>query len=121
PRDAAHKSMDEVGAALVAIVLVLVAVFVPAAFVTGISGQFYRQFALTITSATVISLIVSLTLSPSMCALFLRPHGEHAPRWRERPIRGFFNIFNVGYDAFASAYGFIVKRVVRMVTIMLLV
>jgi hydrophobe/amphiphile efflux-1 (HAE1) family protein len=121
PRDAAHKSMDEVGAALVAIVLVLAAVFVPAAFVTGISGQFYRQFALTITSATVISLIVSLTLSPAMCALFLRPHSTHAPRWWERPVRGFFNIFNVGYDAFAGAYGFIARRVVRIVTIMLIV
>jgi hydrophobe/amphiphile efflux-1 (HAE1) family protein len=119
PREAAHKSMDEVGAALVAIVLVLAAVFVPAAFVTGISGQFYRQFALTITSATVISLIVSLTLSPAMCAIFLRPHSHHAPRWWERPIRGFFGAFNVGYDVFARAYGFIAGRVVRIVTIML--
>ena len=119
PREAAHKSMDEVGAALVAIVLVLAAVFVPAAFVTGISGQFYRQFALTITSATVISLIVSLTLSPAMCAIFLRPHSQHAPRWWERPIRGFFGGFNVGYNAFARAYGFIAGRVVRIVTIML--
>ena len=120
PREAAHKSMDEVGAALVAIVLVLAAVFVPAAFVTGISGQFYRQFALTITSATVISLVVSLTLSPAMCAIFLRPHSLHAPRWWERPVRGFFGIFNVGYNAFARTYGFIASRVVRIVTIMLI-
>jgi hydrophobe/amphiphile efflux-1 (HAE1) family protein len=120
PREAAHKSMDEVGAALVAIVLVLAAVFIPAAFVTGISGQFYRQFALTITSATVISLIVSLTLSPAMCAIFLRPHSHHAPRWWERPIRGFFGGFNAGYNAFARAYGFIASRVVRIVTIMLI-
>ena len=74
PREAAHKSMDEVGSALIAIALVLCAVFVPAAFITGISGQFYRQFALTIAGATVISLIVSLTLSPAMCALLLKPH-----------------------------------------------
>src|SRR5271169_5071481 len=68
PHDAAVKSMDEVGGALIAIPLVLCAVFVPAAFITGISGQFYRQFALTIAGATVISLIVSLTLSPAMCS-----------------------------------------------------
>src|SRR5215467_6201270 len=73
PRDAARRSMDEVGPALIAIALVLCAVFVPAAFITGISGQFYRQFALTIAGATVISLIVSLTLSPALCALLLRP------------------------------------------------
>ena len=76
PRDAAYKSMDEVGGALVAIALVLCAVFVPSAFITGISGQFYRQFALTIASATIISLIVSLTLSPAMCALLLKPRPE---------------------------------------------
>jgi hydrophobe/amphiphile efflux-1 (HAE1) family protein len=66
PPEAARRSMDEVGAALVAIALVLTAVFVPATFITGISGQFYRQFALTIASATIISLIVSLTLSPAL-------------------------------------------------------
>ena len=60
--------------ALIAIALVLSAVFVPSAFITGISGQFYRQFALTIAGATVISLIVSLTLSPALCALLLKPH-----------------------------------------------
>ena len=83
PHDAAVKSMDEVGGALIAIALVLCAVFVPAAFITGISGQFYRQFALTIAGATVISLIVSLTLSPAMCALLLKPHDPHigSPWW----------------------------------------
>src|SRR5207244_2289234 len=74
PREAAHRSMDEVGSALVAIALVLCAVFVPAAFISGLSGQFYRQFALTIAGATVISLIVSLTLSPALCAMLLIPH-----------------------------------------------
>ena len=65
PREAAIKSMDEVGAALIAIALVLTAVFVPSAFITGISGQFYRQFALTIAGATLISLVVSLTIRRS--------------------------------------------------------
>ena len=76
PREAAIKSMDEVGGALIAIALVLCAVFIPAAFITGISGQFYRQFALTIAAATVISLIVSLTLSPALAAMLLKPHEE---------------------------------------------
>ena len=83
--------MNEVGSALIAIALVLCAVFVPAAFITGISGQFYRQFALTIAGATVISLIVSLTLSPALCALLLKPHAATPPsRWWMRPVHGFF-------------------------------
>src|SRR5882757_2876353 len=100
PRDAARTTMDEVGGALIAIALVLCAVFVPAAFITGISGQFYRQFALTIAGATVISLVVSLTLSPAMCALLLKPR-ERQPRptWWSRSIRGFFRLFNRGFDA----------------------
>ena len=100
PREAARKSMDEVGSALIAIALVLCAVFVPSVFITGISGQFYRQFALTIAGATIISLIVSLTLSPAMCALLLKPHDpSHRDRWWERPIHGFFGLFNRGFDA----------------------
>ena len=76
PREAAHLTMDEVGGALIGIALVLVAVFVPTAFLGGIAGQFYKQFALTIASATVISLVVSLTLSPALAAVILKPHGE---------------------------------------------
>src|SRR5256714_3210897 len=79
PRDAAHKTMDEVGGALLAIALVLCAVFIPTAFITGISGAFYQQFALTIATATVISCIISLTLSPALAAVFLRPH-DHDER-----------------------------------------
>ena len=74
PREAAHVTMDEVGGALIGIALVLVAVFVPTAFMGGIAGQFYKQFALTIASATLISLIVSLSLSPTLAALILKPH-----------------------------------------------
>ena len=76
PRDAAHKTMDEVGGALIAIALVLCAVFIPTAFITGISGAFYQQFALTIATATVISCIISLTLSPALAALLLRTHSH---------------------------------------------
>jgi hydrophobe/amphiphile efflux-1 (HAE1) family protein len=121
PREAARRSMDEVGAALIAIALVLCAVFVPSAFITGISGQFYRQFALTIAGATVISLIVSLTLSPAMCALLLKPHSQRPPRVWERPVRGFFRLFNRGFDAVGRGYGWIVGRVVRFAVVVLVV
>ena len=90
PHDAAVKSMDEVGGALIAIALVLCSVFIPSAFITGISGQFYRQFALTIAGATIISLIVSLTLSPALCAMLLKPHREvEDGHWWSKPIHGF--------------------------------
>src|SRR5712692_7975163 len=111
PRAAAYKSMDEVGAALIAIALVLSAVFIPSAFITGISGQFYRQFALTIAGATVISLIVSLTLSPALCALLLKPHEQRSDkRWWDRYLHGFFGTFNKGFDAFAGVYGRLAAR-----------
>src|SRR5271169_1294039 len=106
PHDAAVKSMDEVGAALIAIALVLSSVFIPSAFITGISGQFYRQFALTIAGATIISLIVSLTLSPALCALLLKPHGRpEDDTWWNKPIHGFFRVFNRYFDALTRAYG----------------
>jgi multidrug efflux pump len=121
PRDAARKSMDEVGRALIAIALVLAAVFVPSAFITGISGQFYRQFALTIAGATVISLTVSLTLSPALCALLLQPHDARHDHIWDKPIRGFFRVFNVGFDAVTRGYGALARRVVRIAGIMLLI
>jgi hydrophobe/amphiphile efflux-1 (HAE1) family protein len=120
PHDAAVRSMDEVGTALIAIALVLCAVFVPSVFITGISGQFYRQFALTIAGATVISLIVSLTLSPALCSLLLKPHDpQHRHTWWERPIRGFFRGFNTGFEKLAHGYGWLASHVVRLAVIML--
>ena len=108
---------------MIAIALVLCAVFVPAAFITGISGQFYRQFALTIAGATIISLIVSLTLSPALCALLLQAaRGPHQPsrRWM-RPVHGFFGLFNRGFDALARGYGRLTARIVRFAVLMLFV
>jgi hydrophobe/amphiphile efflux-1 (HAE1) family protein len=94
-------------------------VFVPAAFITGISGQFYRQFALTISGATVISLIVSLTLSPAMCAMFLKPHDPtHRDSWWERPIHGFFRGFNWVFNGLGTAISWIAARTVRRAAIM---
>src|ERR1700691_3045312 len=118
-RDAARKSMDEVGSALVAIALVLCAVFVPSMFVTGISGQFYRQFALTIAGATIISLIVSLTLSPAMCALMLKRHEPgHRDTWWERPIHQFFGYFNFYFEKVAFGISWLATRTVRRVVMM---
>ena len=114
PRDAAHKTMDEVGGALVAIALVLCAVFIPTAFITGISGAFYRQFALTIAASTIISAIVSLTLSPALAALFLRPH-DHDERpgfWRTlgRPFNVFFSGFNRLFEKLSPGYAGLTRR-----------
>ena len=108
--------MDEVGGALVAIALVLSAVFVPTAFIPGISGQFYRQFALTIASATIISCIVSLTLSPALAALLLQPR-THEVRSRSRAgriVARFFSGFNTAFDRTSDLYGRAVGKLVRV-------
>lgn len=126
PREAAHKTMDEVGGALVAISLVLIAVFVPTAFIEGISGQFYRQFALTIATATIISMIVSLTLSPALAALLLKPHGQEsrsggiwaALSW---PFRKFADGFNWSFDRLSGGYASMTKRLARMAALVLVV
>jgi HAE1 family hydrophobic/amphiphilic exporter-1 len=123
PRDAAHETMDEVGTALIGIALVLCAVFIPAAFIPGISGQFFRQFAVTITSATVISLIVSLTLSPALCALLFRRHTTHEKRpfVLVRPIHAFFRGFNRAFDWMSRGYGGMTRRLVRLGAVVLVV
>jgi HAE1 family hydrophobic/amphiphilic exporter-1 len=110
PVEAARVSMDEVGAAIVAIALVLFAVFVPTAFLGGISGQFYRQFAITIATATAISLFLSLTLSPALCALLFKPHGAHHGGWViMAPVRAFFRLFDTVFDAIARGYARLVR------------
>ena len=120
PRDAAYKTMEEVGGALVAIALVLTAVFVPSAFITGISGQFYKQFALTIAGATIISLIVSLTLSPALCAILLKPHEpDKKPSLLMRPINAFFDGFNWSFGKLSDGYAWVVSRTVRLAVLML--
>jgi hydrophobe/amphiphile efflux-1 (HAE1) family protein len=96
-------------------------VFIPSAFITGISGQFYRQFALTIAGATLISLTVSLTLSPALCALLLRPHADRRQPRLLRPVQGFFKLFNRGFTAFSVGYSRLVAWVVSVSGVMLLV
>jgi hydrophobic/amphiphilic exporter-1 (mainly G- bacteria), HAE1 family len=118
PREAAHKTMDEVGSALLAIALVLCAVFIPTAFITGLQGTFYRQFAITIAAATAISCFVSLTLSPALAALLLRPHEPHPGHGilgrLGSPVRGFFYAFNRGFDRMSRGYGALTRRLVRV-------
>jgi hydrophobe/amphiphile efflux-1 (HAE1) family protein len=124
PRDAAHQTMKEVSGALVAIGLVLISVFVPTALVSGIPGIFYRQFAVTIAAAAAISLLISLTLSPALAALLLKPHRENhiaeGPRWL-RPARVGAAKFNQGFDWLSDRYGRVTGRLVRLGLIMMIV
>jgi hydrophobe/amphiphile efflux-1 (HAE1) family protein len=115
PIEASRVSMDEVGAALIAIALVLLAVFIPTAFIGGITGMFYRQFAITIATATAISLFVSLTLSPALCAILFRAHSpDHGhPSLLMRPLHAFFRMFDAAFDALARGYGHLVRRLAR--------
>ncbi|MGE6696547.1 efflux RND transporter permease subunit [Hyphomonas sp. NPDC076900] len=124
PMQAAISSMNEVGGALIAMNLVLVSVFVPTLFMGGIPGIFYEQFAVAIASAAVISLLVSLTLSPALCALLLKPHEEHGHKKGNpilAPLRFAGNAFNSGFDWLSNAYGSLVAKLVRMLVIVMIV
>src|ERR1700720_4467835 len=118
PKEASHRTMDEVGGALIAIALVLSAAFIP-----GISGQFFRQFAVTIASATIISCLCSLTLSPALCALLFKPHQEHAARGSllTHPIAAFFRGFNYAFDKVSLGYGEVTRRLLRVAVLALVV
>jgi len=114
PKEAAHKTMEEVSTALIAIALTLCAVFIPAAFISGISGLFFTQFAVTISASTIISVIVSLTLSPALCAVLLRPHEAHAqPRGIGRLLKVGFGYFNRAFEWLSTNYGKMTARFVR--------
>ena len=122
PKQAAFATMDEVGGALVAMGLVLTAVFAPTAFLEGISGEFYRQFAVTVAAATIISVSVSLTLSPALAALLLKPHKQASDlKLWERPLAAFFRRFDQGFDAVNAGYVNIVRKLTRMTVLVLAV
>jgi multidrug efflux pump len=107
PMEATKKAMSEVSRPIIAITLVLCAVFVPVAFVDGLTGQFYRQFALTIAISTVISAFNSLTLSPALAALLLKGHGarkDGVTRVIDRVLGGFFKRFNRVFDKTGTRY-----------------
>ena len=122
-RDATRKAMEEVVGPIIATALVLVAVFVPTAFITGVSGAFYKQFALTIAVSTVISAFNSLTLSPALCALLLdRAHGDKDSFTRlfDRFFGWFFVRFNRFFDAFSEGYAKLVGKLIRMTAVVLI-
>ncbi|MEM7775587.1 MAG: multidrug efflux RND transporter permease subunit [Pseudomonadota bacterium] len=121
PIDAAKRTMREVSGALIATSLVLAAVFIPTAGVPGISGQFYQQFALTITAATAISLLVSLTLSPALSAMLLKPEADYKPGLLMRPITWGLQRFNASFDWLSDRYAATTKRLIRLPLIVLIV
>ncbi len=124
PRDATKAAMNEVSRPIIAITLVLCAVFVPVAFVSGLTGQFYRQFALTIAISTVISAFNSLTLSPALAAVLLKPHGakpDLLSRVMDRLFGGFFKRFNRGFISAGNLYSRTVTHTVRRTGIALAV
>ena len=116
PLDASHRAMEEVSGPIIAIALVLCAVFVPVAFISGLTGQFYRQFALTIAFSTLISAFNSLTLSPALAAVLLRPHdapADRPTRVLDRLFGWAFRPFNRAFVSGSSRYGNAVRWITR--------
>ncbi|MGT2436363.1 efflux RND transporter permease subunit [Bradyrhizobium betae] len=113
PREATEKSMREITGALVGIGVVLSAVFIPMAFFNGSVGIIYRQFALTIVTAMLLSVLVALVLTPALCATILKPPGDHGAQ------RGLFGLFNRGFDRMADGYqrtaGAAIKRITAVI------
>ena len=124
PKAAARMAMQEVTGPIIAISLVLAAVFIPASFISGINGEFYRQFGLTIAAATLISAFNSLTLSPALAGMLLKPH-DAKPDMVTRLINllfgWFFKLFNRAFGAASHGYEWLVKRLMRVSLIVLLV
>ena len=124
PKAATRKAMDEVGGAVVAIAVVLSAVFIPTAFVSGITGQFYRQFALTIAVSTLISAFNSLTLSPALAAMLLKEKGAKKDlfaRVLDFLFGWFFRGFNRVFSATTKGYSRVVGRLLRLAAVVLVV
>ena len=124
PREATYRAMREVSGPIIAIALVLVAVFVPLAFISGLTGQFYKQFAVTIAISTVISAINSLTLSPALSALLLKGHDEPKDaltRGMDKVFGGLFRGFNRLFHRGSEAYSGGVKRVIGRKALMFVI
>jgi len=116
PKEAAIKAMEEVTGPVVGVALVLTAVFVPCGFIAGVTGLFFKQFALTIAVSTILSAVNSLTLSPALAAILLRPKGT-PPDMLERLLQWlfgwFFRLFNRLFEAVVSGYGGVVAALLR--------
>lgn len=125
PKQAARQAMDEVTGPILAITSVLAAVFIPSAFLSGLQGEFYRQFALTIAISTILSAINSLTLSPALAAILLKPHhntthSDWLTRLMDSTLGGFFKRFNHRFDQASHVYVGTVRRAVRGSSIVLM-
>src|SRR5262249_40470750 len=124
PRDAAFKAMDEVTGPVIAVALVLCAVFVPCMFLGGITGQFFRQFAVTISVSTVISAFNSLTLSPALAAILLQPR-EAKPDLVNRTLNlflgWFFKLFNATFTTSTNIYTGVVGGMLRVSWLVMLI
>ena len=112
PKEASFQAMKEVSSALIAIILVLSAVFIPVAFMGGLTGEMYRQFAITIVISIIISGFVALTLTPSLCATILKDN-------HKKP-QGFFKWFNNMFDKATNGYSYLVKKTIRFSLISIL-
>jgi multidrug efflux pump len=124
PKEAAHRAMGEVSGPIIAISLVLMCVFVPCAFITGITGQFFRQFALTIAVSTFFSAVNSLTLSPALSALLLKPKEKQRDPLTfllNLLLGWFFKLFNYGFETSSKIYAFGVGILLKLSLIVLLV
>ena len=123
PREASIQAMKEVSGAVISMALVLCAVFIPTAFVSGITGQFYKQFALTIAVSTVISAFNSLTLSPALCAILLQPHGAKPDKLTKLInflFGWFFRAFNRLFEFSADTYAALVRLLVRITVLVVI-
>ncbi len=116
-REATKAAIADVGGPVIAIALVLAAVFVPVAFLGGLTGQLYRQFALTLATSVLLSAVVALTLTPALCALLLRPAEQERPR---RLLGRFFERFNRGFAAFSGRYSASVAKLARRAALVML-
>jgi hydrophobe/amphiphile efflux-1 (HAE1) family protein len=114
-REATIDAMDEVQGPVVAIALILAAVFVPMAFIPGVTGQLYQQFAVTVAVSTLFSALVALTLTPALCLMLLKPHEE-----KRGPLARFFKAFNSGFDRLNDHYGVVAAVLARRTLMVLL-
>jgi multidrug efflux pump len=116
PKDATIKAMEEIGTSLIAVVLVMASVFIPAAFLPGTTGQLYKQFAITIVISVALSGFIALTLTPAMCALLLK-HSTPSQKGIFKYFNRFFDWFNHGFDRFTVGFGEAVVMMIKRMTI----
>ena len=123
PKNATVKAMSEISGAIVSITLVMAAVFIPVTFVEGPTGVFYKQFGVTLIIAILISAVNALTLSPALCAIFLKSHDDEELK-KKSPIQRFYTLFNRGFNAAIKKYGnslqFLYKKKWIPVTLLLI-